>query len=160
MVGRLFALGCALILGACASSSVVPVSKTEFMLQASAAPACGASKTAEFAASMAAIETLRSGYDGFVILGGEAQNNVRVIQRAPTYATTTSTYNVYGSSVYGESRTTYGGGGPVISGSHDQSLFVRMFRRGDAGFAGAVDARAMLGADWRELVENGRATCT
>jgi hypothetical protein len=39
----------------------------------------------------AAAETIRRGYDRFVILGGEAQSDIRVVGYTPTTAYTTRT---------------------------------------------------------------------
>ena len=60
----------------------------------------------------------------------------------------------------GHSTTTYTGGGPMILGSYDQRLVVRMVKRNEQLFKQAVDARQYLGADWQELVKTGINTCT
>src|SRR6056297_2534885 len=146
-------------LAGCASTTVTPVSKNEFMLDTSAAPACGRSGAAKVAAKMAAVETLRAGYDGYIIVGMQSENDVQVVQTAPTGAITNSTFSGYGNTVYGQSNTTFTGGGPLILGDYNQTLMVRMFKRSDEGFSNAVDARSFLGAEWAELVESGVRTC-
>jgi hypothetical protein len=108
---------------------------------------------------MAAVETLRAGYDRFKIVGSNASNNVSVVQTAPTGAYTSSTYTGYGNTVYGNSSTTFTGGGPMVVGGYDQSLAVQMFQQGDPGYSNAVDARQTLGADWQKLVSEGVNTC-
>ena len=150
----------ALLLAGCASSSVTPVSKNEFILNTSAAPVCGQSGAAKVAAKMAAVETIRAGYDGFVIKGAQSSDNVRVVQTAPTGAYTTSTYNGVGNTVYGSSNTTFTGGGPLVLGDHSRDLAVRMFRANERGFANAVNARDFLGPEWIELVKSGVSTCS
>jgi hypothetical protein len=64
------------------------VSKNEVMLTTSAAPICGATGSEEVAQQMAAVETLRRGYERCLIGGVGSQNNVRVVQTGPTYANT------------------------------------------------------------------------
>ncbi len=52
------------------------------------------------------------------------------------------------------------GGQPIISGSHDQKLMIRMFRTGEAGASNAVDARSVLGPEWQKALEKGgKVTC-
>ena len=149
-----------LLLAACAQSSVTPISKTEFILNTSAAPACGSAGASKVAGKMAAVETLRAGYDGFIILGARSANNVGVATLPPTGAYTTGSATSFGNTVSGTATTTYTGGGPIVFGTHDQGLAVRMFMRGESGFANAVDARRFLGPDWAKLVQNGVSTCT
>ena len=112
------------------------------------------------ASKMAAVETLRRGYPRFLIGGAQSENNVSVIQRAPTYANTSGTYNAYGNTVYGNSTTTFGGGGPMLIGSNDAGLMVLMLKPGDQGYQQALDAKQELGADWEKLVKDGVKTCT
>ena len=47
------------------------------------------------------------------------------------------------------------GGQPIIGGTHDQKLAIRMFRAADPGAARAVDARQILGPDWQKALEKG-----
>ncbi|MBU9697816.1 hypothetical protein GU927_008135 [Rhodobacteraceae bacterium HSP-20] len=129
------------------------------MISTSAAPACGMSGAQKVAAQMAAVETLRRGFDRFTISGMGGQSNVQVINRAPTYAYTSGSATGFGNSVYGSATTTYGGGGPIVFGSNDANLLVVMYRKGDAGFSAAVDARSTLGADWEKKVKEGVNTC-
>lgn len=144
----------------CASTSITPLTNNSFLLQTSAAPACGASGSAKVAAKMAAIETLKRGYSRFIISAAGAQNNVSVINRAPTYANTSTNVSVYGNTAYGNSTTTFGGGGPLITGSRDTQLQVLMLNPGDQYFQRGVDAKQQLGADWEQQVAKGIATCT
>ena len=144
----------------CASSTVTPVSKNEFMLDTSGEAMCGRSGTVKVATKMAAVETIRAGYDGYIILNTQSQNNVQVVQTAPYGASTSSTYYGSGNTTYGQSNTTFYGGDPMILGEYSERLLVRMFRRNEESFANAVDAREYLGDGWAELVESGVRTCT
>ena len=108
---------------------------------------------------MAAVEVIRRGYERYIIAGSQAQNNVGVINRAPTGYQTVGSATVYGNTAYGSSTTTAIGGGPVVYGTRDQGLSIVMFNRGDAGFERGLDARQALGPDWPTIVRNGVKTC-
>lgn len=148
-------LGLCVAMGACARTQVTRTSANTILIDASAAPACGGQGAAKVAAKAASIETIKAGYDRFIILGGNAQNNVMT-------ATLPGQYNTYGNFGYGGSfraTTTYTPGPVIIAGSHDRTLTVRMFSNGDYGHEQAVDARASLGPDWQQVVKNGIGTC-
>lgn len=151
----------AFLLSACAETTTTPVSKNQFLLSTSGAPACSSTGTQQVASKMAAVETIRKGYSRFIIQGAQSQNNVSAIQTAPTGAYTTGNIynNGFGNSYY-SGTTTYTGGGVMLTGSHDVSLLVKMLRRGDPGYSSGVDARGVLGEEWEELVEKGITTCT
>lgn len=55
--------------------------------------------------------------------------------------------------------TIYVPGPTIVSGSHDRSLGVMMFRKGEPGSENTLDAREMLGPEWQEIVKNGVRTC-
>ena len=156
----LLMLPIAFAISACASSEVIPVSKNQIIISTSAAPACGTAGAAKVAAKMAAIETIRRGFERYIILGSQQANNVGVIRTGPTYANTYGQASVYGNTAYGSSTTYYGGQQTIFTGSHDRGLAVLMLNRGDKGFANGVDAKAQLGEDWQQLVANGINTCT
>tara|TARA_R110002074_G_C12281009_1_gene643138 strand:+ start:196 stop:657 length:462 start_codon:yes stop_codon:yes gene_type:complete len=148
------------LLLACTSTSVIPVSQNQFILSTSAAPACGSTGAAKVATQMAAVETLKSGRERFIIVGANAGDNIRVVQTAPTGAFTNSTYSASGSTIYGQSNTTFTGGGPMVLGRYDQQLSVQTFNRGEPGFANAVDAKQVLGPDWQKKASTGIKTCS
>lgn len=149
----------ALLTAGCTSTSVMPVAQNQFMLSTSAAPVCGASGAQKVASKMAAVETVKQGFERYAILGAQNQNNVSIVNTAPTGAMTTGTMNTYGSTTTGTFNTTYVGGGPIVTGSRDAQLSVMMFNPGDRGYSNALDAKQQLGDNWRELVETGVTTC-
>ena len=149
----------AMLLAGCASTSVTPVSRNQILLNTSASPARGASGAEKVAAQMAAVETVRRGFDRFVIVGAGSENNVSVINSGPRYAMTYGTFNTFGDTTYGNSTTTFGGSTPIITGTRDRTLNVLMLNPGDEGFSQGVDAKAALGSDWQTLVEEGVSTC-
>jgi hypothetical protein len=147
------------LLGACASSSVMDVASDTIVISTAAAPACGQRGAQEVAVKRAAYETLKRGYDKYIILDAEAESNVGVVGYTPLIANTQSygSINTYGNSgTYSGSSNTYvTGGQPIIAGTHDQKLSVRMFRSGDPDAARAVDARQVLGPDWQKVMTKG-----
>lgn len=152
-------LAAVVLVGACAKTSVVPLAANEVQVTASAAPACGRTGAQEVAIKTAAIETLGRGFDGFVVLGGDYQDSVRVVGTTPQTAYTTGSATAYGTgstvSAYGQSTTSVYGGQPVWGGRHDQVFVLRMLHADDADFSQAVDARSVLGPDWQEQVTKG-----
>jgi hypothetical protein len=158
------AIFASLALGGCASSSVLDVASDTIQVSTSAAPVCGQAGAQAVAAKRAAIETLKRGFDSYVITDGKAENNVRVVGNTPVYANTQTngTVNGYGNyaTYNAQSNTTFSGGEPIIGGSHDQALLIHMFHQGEAGSDRAIDARRVLGPDWQKLVKSSAlGTC-
>lgn len=147
------------LVSACASTEVTRTSINTAAISTSAAPACGAQGAAHVAAKMAAVETIKDGFDRYIITGGMANNNVGVYQ-------TPGTYHTYGVASYGNGYGTYSGtttytpGAAIVYGSHDQSMTIVMFHAGDPGYESAIDARQVLGPKWEDQVKRGIHTCT
>ena len=97
---------------------------------------------------MAAVETIRLGYDKYVIADSAYQDNVRVV------GYNTQTYGTYGYG--GFNANTYAS--PIMGGSRDAAVIVYMFKSGDPQGRQAIDARKALGADWQAIVEKGAPT--
>lgn len=152
----------ALVLCACARSATMQLSADTFRLIASAAPVCGPTGAQNVALRRAAIETINRGYDKFLILDAAYQNNLRVVGYTPVQAHTTSTATAtgYGNMVtaQGSATTTYSGGQPMVGGSHDQGLIVKMFKEGDAHGANAISARGTLGPKWQDVIKENAST--
>lgn len=147
------------LVAACASTDVTPLSRNEFLITTSAAPVCGTSGARRVITRMAAVQTLRNGYDRFIIGGAQSQSNVRAVPTGPTSAYTTGQATTYGNTTYGSATTTYSGGGVMYYGSNDASLRVLMLHEGDPGYEDGIDARTVLGPDWAKLVHDGIRTC-
>jgi hypothetical protein len=141
-------------LAGCASAQATRTSQNTLQIDAGAAPECGAQGAARVAAKSAAIETLRAGYDRYIITGGQSQNNVSTTRMPGRFQTT----GAMSGGVY-RTTTTYVPGPTVTTGSHDRSLSVVMFREGEPGAEEAVDAREALGAEWQDLVKSGIRSC-
>jgi hypothetical protein len=138
-------------LSGCARSSALPLAADMVQITTSAAPVCGQAGAMRVAAKMAAVETLKHGFDKFVILGSQAQNNVGVIGHSPATA-----YTTYGN---GYATTHFQGGTPIVGGSHDHGLIVKMFRDSDPLGANAISAKSTLGPKWQEVMESHSVTC-
>lgn len=149
-----------ILVAGCAETSVTPISRNEVIISTSAAPACGRTGAARVASQMAAVETLRRGFERYVVLGAQSQNNVRAITTGPTSATTTGTFNTFGNTTTGNSTTTFGGSQTIFTGSNDADLRVLMLNRGERGFQQGIDARQTLGPDWQKLVADGINSCS
>jgi Protein of unknown function (DUF3987) len=147
----------------CARSSSMPLSQDTVQITSSAALACGKTGAQKVAYQRAAVETIRRGYDRFVIIGGDAQSDIRVVGYTPTTASTTGSAagTRYGNTatIYGSSNTVVTGGQPIYGGSHGQGLLVKMFRDGDPAGANALSARETLGPDWQDAVNKNKWTC-
>ncbi|MGA7323518.1 MAG: hypothetical protein WBX25_03285 [Rhodomicrobium sp.] len=139
------------LLAECASTSSVPLSADTVQINTSVAPICGGTRAASVASKMAAVETLRHGFDRYVILDSRGENNVGVIGYTPTVAQTT-----YGG---GTATTQVYGGQPIVAGTHDHGLIVKMFKDGDPQGANAIPARQILGPKWAEVVQSSTYTC-
>jgi hypothetical protein len=132
-------------------------------ITAAAAPVCGITGAQNYASRKATVESLRHGYDRYIILGGQYQNDVRVMGYTPVVAQSngSATVNSFGNTanVNGSSTTTYSGGAPIVGGSHDQALVVKMFKEGDPAGSNAIPARQTLGPEWQKAVDEKSMTC-
>ena len=78
----------ALASAGCAKSSTIPIAADTLMITASAAPMCGMTGAQSVAVKQAAVETIRHGYDRFIITDARYQNGVRVVGQTPVVANT------------------------------------------------------------------------
>lgn len=131
-----------LTLAGCASSSVMRMSADTAEINVDAAPICGSTGAQHLAYEDAAIETLRAGYDGFIIGGAGESNPFGGILFNQSYA---------GNSSFGSATALF---------RHEQKLVIKMFHHDDPGYSQAVDARSVLGPHWAHKVKSGPpSTC-
>ncbi|PWG17542.1 hypothetical protein [Salibaculum griseiflavum] len=127
---QLFAVSL-LLLGACAETSVQPMSQDTFKVSTNAAPACGPTGARTLAFKAAAIEVIRKGGDRFVIVNDTSDTGM-------TGDIFTGMYQNY-----------------------QQGMIVKMIQPGTAEARNALSARETLGANWQEVVAEGVPnTCT
>lgn len=155
-VKTVLSLFSALLVSGCAGTSVVQTSGNTAIVTARAAPVCGGVGAERVAVREAAIETIKAGFDKYIIYDAAAQNTVTATQMPGTY-TTMGTVN--GGML--NATTTYQPGPTIYSGHHSQAFAIKMFKASDPAGANAVDARTTLGPDWQKLIKQGSlTTCT
>jgi hypothetical protein len=141
------------LLWGCAGTNVIRTSNDTAIVQASAAPACGGIGAARVAQKQAAIETIKAGYDRYIIVDAASASNITTTQMPGTYNTTGVVRGGWVSA-----QTTYTPGPVITSGSHDAAFAIRMFRDGDPGANQALSARDTLGPKWPEIIKGGSLT--
>lgn len=142
-------------LAACTSSNTVRTSANTAIVQTRAAPICGGTGAARVAEKQAAIETIKAGFDRYIIVDARSANNVQVTQMPGTFQTTGTLSGGFYSGT-----TTYKPGMSIVHGRHEQAFAIRMFRNGEPGAGQAIPARDVLGPKWQELVKAGNVyTC-
>ena len=98
----------------------------------------------QVAFKQAAVETIRRGYDRFMIMNGQTGSSY--------VGSTPVAYQSLGRGagmVYG--------GAPMMS--HDQGLTVKLFRENEPGFGNAISARDTLGPDGKAISEKDTLSC-
>lgn len=147
-----------LLLSSCVQSSTMRVSQNQAIIQTSAEPMCGSVGAARAAQKQAAVETIKAGYDRYIITSAASANNVTATQMPGSYQTY-GTMNSYGGYGTVNATTTYTPGPIIYGGSHDQSIGVRMFKDGEPGSNQAISAREVLGPKWAVIVKDGVNLC-
>ncbi|WP_157054254.1 hypothetical protein [Ruegeria sp. 6PALISEP08] len=137
------------LLGACSSSTTTRLAQNIVRIDVSTAPACGSSGARKLVSRMAAVETIRLGYDKYLIAAMDAENNVRVV--GANY-NTTGTLNTYGNTGRNTGYTT---ATPIYGGTQDAAIVAIMFKQQDPEAKNAIDARTTLGANLAEVVAKG-----
>lgn len=153
------AVAASLALAGCTNSSAVRTSQNTAIIQTSAEPMCGSTGAARVAAKQAAIETIKAGYDRYIITGAASDSSVGVTQLPGQYHTY-GTANVYGNYGTFNATSVYHPGPTIVTGSYDQSFAIRMFKDGEAGASQAISAREALGPEWEKIVKDGVRMCT
>ncbi|MCX8568721.1 MULTISPECIES: hypothetical protein [Hyphomicrobiales] len=149
-----------LILASCASSNTIKTSSSTAIVQTSAEAMCGGAGAANVAQKQAAIETLKAGFDRYIIFDSAASSDVQVTQMPGSYQTS-GTAMIYGNRATYHGNTQYIPGPTIVSGGYQQSFAIKMFREGESGASDAVSARETLGPKWQQLVKVGTIrTCT
>ena len=136
------------VLIGCARSSTVPVGEDTIEITVYVGTICDARDAARLAQRHAAVETIRRGFDDYIVIGSAGGDHVA--GDAPETARTT---------LFG------GGGGALFSDdapllAHHRVLTVRMLQAGEGDSAATVSARAVLGDEWEAVVAKGPSnTC-
>ena len=160
VIERLFILATlSALLNGCASSAITRLTGNQAMITTRAAAVCGTTGAASVAERMAAVATIKQNYERFVVGGFGTENNTQLVTTGPTYANTNISMNQFGNTAYGSARTTFGGQMTYLRGSNDAQMRVIMLNPGDQGFEQGIDAKQVLGPEWRKLVDEGINHC-
>ena len=156
----LTAVTMSLILGviSCASTEVVQLARNQAVISTTAAPVCGTDGALRVAQKMAAVATLRRGYERFILSGVGSHSNVQVKTVPGSYSYTTGTVNTLGNTTFGSFQT-YTPSKTEVTGKNHAEMHVLMLNWGDAGYSNALDAKEVLGSEWKKMVEKGVLTC-
>lgn len=136
------------VLAGCAQTSAMPAGEDTIRITVHVATVCAAAHAERLARRHAAVETVRRGFDAYVVTGSAGGDHEAL--GAPATARTT---------LFGRRA------GPLFSErapllAHHRMLTVRMFRAGEGDGAGAVSARAVLGDKWEAVAAKGApGTC-
>jgi hypothetical protein len=118
-------------LAGCASATTMPLSNDTVQIMSGVAPICGQEGAQKVAVRQASVETIKRGYDRFMIVDAAARSDVGVVGYTPVVANTTgyATATGYGNTAtaYGSSTTTYFGrlsdcGRPSSAGPHREDV--------------------------------------
>ena len=125
----------ALALAGCSHTSVIPMSQDTVQINTTASLDCGPDGAQRVAFKQAAAETIRRGYDRFIIQQSQGATDVTV---------------------------NYIGLRPVVGQEKNQALIAKMFKEGEAGGKGALSARDALGPEWQKITSSDttRMACT
>ncbi|MGX1349670.1 hypothetical protein AB7M49_003246 [Bradyrhizobium elkanii] len=131
-------------LGGCAGASTIPLAQDTVQITARAAPICGAAGAEKIVVREAAAETIRRGYDRFIVMNAQA---------GASYAGSTPVVvqNLGGGVAMAS------GGTPMFA--PNQGLVIKMFKDGDPAAANALPACETLGPDWQEQVKKNTINC-
>ena len=140
----LTACALAATVGGCAGASTVPLAQDTVQITARAAPVCGPAGAEKLALKQAAVETIRRGYDRFIVLNAQAGGSY-------VGSTPIVVQNMGG----GMAMAT--GGQPMIA--PNQGLVIKMFKDGNPQGTNALPARDTLGPDWQEQIKRESINC-
>ena len=131
--------------GGCAEQSAMRLAQDTVRINVSTAPIYGALEPQRRAITMAADETIKNGYDKFLIVNGADTFKPNVIGETAAMYQSTSQVSVTGSTDsfvgQGSSQATYAGPQKIAMPRFESVIVVKMFKKDDPAGANAVDAR-------------------
>ena len=136
------------VLAGCARTSTAPVGADTIEITVHVGTICEGRDAERLARRHAAVETIRRGFDDYVVIGSFGGDHTADEETA------TARTILSGSS----GRTLFSEDAPLLA--HHRVLTVRMFQAGEGDSAATVSARAVLGDEWDAVVAKGpSATC-
>ena len=136
------------VMTGCARTSTVPLDADTVEITVRVGTICDAGDADRLARRQAAVETVRRGFEDYVVIDSVGGDHVA------GEASTAARANLYGA----DTGPLFSEDAPLLA--HHRVLTVRMFRAGEGDSAASVSARAVLGSDWEMLVtRSAPATC-
>lgn len=137
-----------LFVAGCAEQSAVQLAQDTVRLHISTAPIYAALEPQRRASLMAAQETVKRGYDKFIVVDNANGYKPNVIGFSPAQYQSTGSANVVGNdngfAGSSQSRSTYTGAAPVAMPRFESDTIIKMFKVEDPAGANAFDARQIL----------------
>ena len=127
----------------CARTSTVPVGADTIEITVHVGTICDGSDAERLARRHAAVETIRRGFDDYVVTGSVGGDHVAEAEPATARTTLSG----------GSGRTLFSEDAPLLA--HHRMLTVRMFRAGAGDSAETVSARTVLGDEWEAVAAKG-----
>ena len=144
-------LAAAMGLAACGKTDTVTLSSNTSKIAATGSVFCGDKGITQFAIRRAAVETLRRGFDNFVLL------DTRHARKKEFIGYSSGTVEVVKNPLTGGYDTIETpGGGPMYVNLLDHQVVVRMFRAAEAAPKEALSARRVLGPDWQNEIRQAQ----
>jgi hypothetical protein len=139
-MSKLLAIAVCALCAGCAEQSAMRLNADTVRVNVSTAPIYGALEPERRAMVMAAKETLRAGYDRFIIVDGQSAYRPNVIGTTPGYSSVGVAAGPYGSAAVVRTQ----GPQQIAMPRFETSVMVKMFRNNDRGADQAIDARQIL----------------
>ena len=131
------------VLTGCARTSTVPVGEETVEITVHVGTICDGRDAERLARRHAAVETIRRGFDDYVVIGSVGGDHTAGEEPA------TARTILSGSS----GRTLFSEDAPLLA--HHRVLTVRMLQAGEGDSAATVSARAVLGDEWEAVAAKG-----
>lgn len=140
MFARIVGIAIALSLAGCISSSEMPLSANVWRIETDASGLLFVGQAGNETLKRAAELTLQQGYSHFKLVDYGSSSGRELAGFTPGHANTT--VNVFGNMATGT--TTYAAPQPIMKPTSKVGVTVVMFRPGDPGFEGSLDAAQIL----------------
>jgi hypothetical protein len=134
LIGLVMLVAC---IGGCAEQSAMRIANDTVRINVSTAPIYGALEPERRAMLLAAEETVKNGFDKFIIVDGRSQYNRNVIANNPGYISATP------------GQLTAVGPSQTAMPRFESAIIIKMFKANDPAAANAVDAREVLASQKR-----------
>ena len=133
-------LAAVIFLTGCAEQSAMRLNADTVRINVSTAPIYGALEPERRVMLLAAQETLKNGYDRFIIVNGQSDYRSNVLGTIPGQASGSYVSGPYGSSGYIQAT----GPSEIAMPRFEMQVIVKMFREADAGASNAISARQVV----------------